>query len=193
MPSVETCLQGRWQGERWWSYIPRWNPLCCTSITAALVDDASCKNRGRCASTKHTSAPHSGMTDVVLTHAASSSPPRASSATNNINIEYEAAQYHLVFATHGPQCASPHGKQQINPSQRGGWHKEQGQPQTLATLCLQTEMWDTVSVRERRRNVLNEKATHRALYRGCRWGSMLCVTARRKNNGFRVISQKSVH
>lgn len=54
--------------------------------------------------------------------ATSANPRRALSEANNINREYKAAQYHLVFATHGTQCASPHGKREINLLQRGGWH-----------------------------------------------------------------------
>ena len=66
--SVETRLQGRWQRKQWWPCIPWWNPFCRSSITAALVDDASCNSSGRCGRTKHAASQRSGTTDAVLQH-----------------------------------------------------------------------------------------------------------------------------
>ena len=91
------------------------------------------------------------------------------SETNNINREYKAERSHLVFATHGTQCVSPHGKREINLLQRGGWHRTRSKViQNTGYIVLRDrDVRYCRSVRERRRNVFNERATHRALYRGC--------------------------
>lgn len=82
--------------------------------------------------------PHSGMTDAVLQHVPLPPvPQRALSETNNINREYEAAQYHRVFDTHGTPCASPRRRKKERFIYYGGeaqWYCTRSFPNTASIV-----------------------------------------------------------